>query len=120
MARPIPFVPPTTYSRAPASDSGRADRVVVGWTARICSIRSARTRSIRVDLEVHLVAGDREDAGARHVAQDEAAVVGGGEVAGRLGRRVGAAQDVGAEDLRVWPRRYRPRSGSRRRPPRRR
>ena len=52
------------------------------------------------DLEVHLVARDGQDAGPRHVPQDEAAVVRRAEVAGVRGRLVRLREDRHAEDLR--------------------
>ena len=53
----------------------------------------------RRDLEVDLVAGDRHDPGARHVAQDQAAVVGRREIASCRGGRVRLGEGALAEDL---------------------
>ena len=62
----------------------------VGTTVRIWSIRSARTRSIRVViLRLTSSPATASDPRARDVAQDEAAVVGGGQVAGGRRGRVG-------------------------------
>ena len=114
--RPADDVQPRARERPGRADRvvGRLDRAHLQHPVGEDEVDPGR------DLEVHLVAGDREDAGARHVAQDEAAVVGGGEVAGRLGRRVGAAQDVGAEDLRRLAAPVSAAVRDRRRPPRRR
>ena len=99
MARPMPLVPPTTSIRAPARvvagvGSGPATRTA------ICSIRSAITMSIRVVIfEVDLVAGNGQHPGPRHVAEHEAAVVRGAQVARRLGGGVGPREDADAERL---------------------
>ena len=52
------------------------------------------------DLDVDLVAGDRHHAGAGHVPEHQAAVVGRAEIAGRLGGDVGRRQDLTTKDLR--------------------
>ena len=100
MASPMPLVPPTTRTRAPSSDrcgrsSGRGiERLHLDHPVGEDHVQPRR------DLHVRLVTGHRDEAGARDVAQDEAAVVGCAEVAGRGRGFVGPGEDLGAEDLR--------------------
>ena len=98
IARPIPFVPPTTRMRARSRPPMAGTSA--GESVRIWSIRSAMTRSIRVViLRFTSSPGDSQDPGARDVSEDQAAVVRRGQVAGGRRRLVGLRQDGHAEDL---------------------
>ena len=93
IASPIPFVPPTTRTRAPSSERCGAERSSRDRAPHLDHpVREDHVEPGR-DLQVRLVPGDGDDPGARDVAQDEAAVVGGAEVAGRGGRLVGPGED---------------------------
>ena len=93
-------MPPTTYRRAPSSD----------WPGPGSSVGRNRPHLEHPvgqhevdpgrDLEVDLVAGHGHDAGPGHMPQDQAAVVGRGEIARGRGRGIRLGEDALAEDLR--------------------
>ena len=101
IAAPMPFVPPTTSiagARQRSRLGGAARRV--GSSVRIWSIRSAMTMSIRVViLRLTSSPATATIRAPGHVAQDEAAVVGGGQVAGGRRRRVRPGEHAGPERL---------------------
>ena len=99
-AKPDPVRPADDVDARPGHRLRRSRIVRRGDGAHLEHAIGEHEVDPRRDLEVDLVAGDGHDPGARHVAQDEAAVVRGREVAGRRGRRVRLGEDALAEHLR--------------------